>query len=225
MSASMFGIAFVAYNVVFFMIGGFTDHTAVFWISWLFSLISFAALAVTSFILGQRGMLMRDWLFGYPIIKHSTIYIILEVILSTIFCIFEDSISWQAAFVFQFIAFCVYMVFAISCFLAKNTIEEIKTKVEDKTRYIKLLRVDAEMLCEKCSDPEVKKSLQKLAEDIRFSDPMSNDALFELEKELSLAVSECDKAVVARDFENAMILCNKASMLLAERNRKCKALK
>lgn len=225
MFALMFAIGFIAYNVVFFMIGGFEDHSAVFWVSWTFMLVAFVSIAATGLLLGQKGMLLRDWLFGYPIVKHCTIYVIVELVLSTLFAILDDIVSWQLAFILQFVVFCVFMIFAISCFLAKNTIEGIKANVGDKTRFIKLLRVDAEMLCEKCTDIEVKKHLQKLAEDIRFSDPMSNDALFELEKEISLAVSECDKAVVAKDYETTLILCNKASSLLAERNKKCIALK
>lgn len=225
MLGAMLAIVFIAYNVVLFLLCGFTDHESTFWISWLFTVIAFGALAVSGVLLGKRGRFLRDWLFGYPIVKHSTIYIICEFIVSTIFIIFESSVKWEIAFAVQFIFLAVYLVFAISCFLAKQTIDEVHTKVEDKTRFIKLLRSDTEMLAVKCEDTAVKVKCQKLAEAVRYSDPMSSEALFELEKELTLTVSECDKAITEKNYEEAGRLCDKASILLIERNKKCKALK
>ena len=81
------------------------------------------------------------------------------------------------------------------------------------------------MIVDKCSDPELKAAFQKLAEDIRYSDPMSNPCLFELEKQITLTVSNADVAVNQKDYANAMLLCNQAKLLLTERNKKCKALK
>lgn len=225
MMAAMGIVAFVVYNTVFWMLCGFSDHEATFWISWAFMTVAFIALAVSSALLGQRGLLLRDWLFGYPIVRHSTIYIISEFIASTLFVIFEESVSWQVAFCVQLILFAVYLVFAISCFLAKATIDEVHTKVSDKTRFIKLLRTDVEMLCEKCDDPRLKSRLLKLAEDVRCSDPMSNESLFELEKELTLTVTQCDQAVTERRYGDAVQLCERAALLLVERNKKCRALK
>ena len=225
MTAAILALAFIAYNVVLFVLCGFTEHTGVFWMSWGFMIVAFAAMAGAGVALGQKGMFLRDWLFGYPIVKHSTIYIIVEFCASTLFIILEDYIKAGWAFAIQFIFLCAYGICAISCFLAKETIEEVHNNVSDKTRFIKLLRVDAEMLIEKCDDAETKAECKKLAEAIRYSDPMSSESLFELEKDLALTVSECDKAVSVKNYILAKELCAKAMLQLTERNKKCKALK
>lgn len=225
MLAAILAICFIAYNVILFVICGFSGHTAVFWISWVFMLIAFSSIAVSGGLLGKRGMLLRDWLFGYPIIKHSFIYIIAETLASTAFIIFEEDIPFGWAFAAQFLFLCVYAVFAVSGFLAKETIDEVRTNVADKTRFLKLLRVDAEMLVNKCDDPELKGKLQKLSEDIRFSDPMSSETIFELEREITNVVYQCGVELENGNINNAAELCDKASLLLEERNRKCKALK
>lgn len=225
MLAAILAIAFVVYNVIFFILCGFTDHGATFWLSWAFMQVAFGAMICVGCILGRQGMFLRDWLFGYPIVKHSTLYLIIEFIVSTVFVVLDDRMPWGWALAAQLLLFAVYLIFAISCFLAKETITEVKTKVSDKTRFIKLLRADAEMLVEKCDDPALKEQCRKFAESVRYSDPMSNEALFELEKELAYTVSQCDSAIVAKEYEQASQLCAKASMLLMERNRKCKALK
>lgn len=225
MIAAILAIAFAAYHVTLFALCGFSGHTAVFWTSWVFMLAAFATITASITVLGQRGMFLRDWLFGFPIIKHSTVFLITELIASGIFILFEKSVSWSWAFAIQFFMLCVYGICAISCFLTKETINEVHTKISDKTKFIKLLRSDVEMLVEKCSDPVAREECFKLAEAIRYSDPMSSEALFELEKDLALTISECDKAVAAQDFTAAKELCAKAKLLLAERNKKCKALK
>ena len=225
MMTAIGAVIFAVYNIIFWLLCGFTGHRATFWISWGFMMVSFCALAVSYALLGQRRLLLRDWLFGFPIVKHSTIYILAEFLLSTVFVILEKKISWQLAFSVQILIFAVYLVFAISCFLAKATIDDVHTRVADKTRFIKLLRADVEMLVEKCTDPGLKPKLGALAEAVRYSDPMSDESLFELEKELALTVSNCDQAITDARYEEAAQLCEKASLLLKERNKKCKALK
>lgn len=223
MFAGMLALAFVAYNLVLFIAAGF-DHYASFWISYGFMIVSFFTLAGAGFVLGSRGMLLRDWLFGYPLIKHTIIYIICEFVVSTIF-ILIDSDGWKFAFVLQFLLLAIYLVFAVSCFLAKTTIEEVGEKVKQKTQYVRLLTAEVSSIAAKCTDTEVKAEITKLAEELRFSDPMSNEALADVEERLSAAVSECNSAVEAGDSENAKFFCTKAANLLTERNNKCKALK
>lgn len=225
MIAAILAIVFIAYNVTLFAVCGFTGHTTVFWMSWVFMLVAFAAMTASGVILGRRGLFLRDWLFGFPIIKHSTVYIMAELLVSCIFIILEDSIRPGPAFGLQFLLLCIYGVCAVSCFLSKETIDDVRTRVSDKTRFIKLLSIDAEMLVEKCSDPETKEECRRLAESVRYSDPMSSEALFELEKELALTVSRCDRAIEEKDFAAAKEFCAKAVLQLTERNKKCKALK
>lgn len=224
-AAIMLAVAFVVYNVILFVAAGFVDHTAVFWLSWVFVLLGFVTMAIVGVFLGEEGLHMRDWIFGYPMLRYTYIYTIGELAFSVVFMLCEHSASWKLAFVLQFILLCIYLVFVVGCFFAKRTIHEVKTNTKDKTTFIRMLRVDAEILVEKCTDTELKVLCQRLAEDIRYSDPMSNDALSELEKEIALAVSSCKDAIAVGNLETAKELCGKASVLLVERNKKCKVLK
>lgn len=224
MTAAILAIVVIAYNVTLFVLCGFAGYTGVFWTSWVFMLAAFVAMAVAGVLLGEKGMFLRDWLFGYPIVKHTTVYITFEFIASTLFIIFEQKIKWGWAFAVQFLLLSVYGVCAISCFLAKETIDDIHTKVGNKTEFWKLLRVDADMLMEKCSNAELKTQLGEFSEAVRYSDPMSSDTLRDLEKEIASTVSDCDNAVTRGDVEQAEALCKKAKLLLVERNKKCKAL-
>ena len=131
-------IAIVVYNVVLFAICGFGGHGAEFWISYSFMMLSFLLIAVGGAVLGLRGLSLKDWLFGFPLVKHSTLYIAFELVASTIFVIlgYYAKVSWGWVFSLQFAALGVYLIFAISCLFAKQTIDEVRVKVSDKTTFI-----------------------------------------------------------------------------------------
>ncbi len=73
-------------------------------------------------------------------------------------------------------------------------------------------------MASQCSLPEVK----RFSEDVRYSDPVSSDALAEIERDLSAAVEELQSAIVDGDNGAALQLVKKADNLLKERNRLCK---
>ena len=223
--AVAFAIVLIAYNVVLFSISGFGGHSAIFRISWIFMLLAFGVLGVFGLIMNNGIRDLRDWIFGYPIIKHCTIYIIIEFVLSTLCMIFDKHLSLTLVFTVQFILIAVYLLLVVSCFFAKQKIEEVHDNISARTKFIKLLQADAEMLCEKCEDKDLKAKCAKLAEDIRFSDPMSCSALGEIENELKNTIDNCGKAISEKNFSEAEALCDKASLLLVERNKKCKILK
>ena len=69
---------------------------------------------------------------------------------------------------------------------------------------------------------DVREDVAKLAEALRYSDPVSADALAEIEGELSACVDELQAAVVDGDNAAVRELCRKAGAILVERNRLCK---
>ena len=64
-------------------------------------------------------------------------------------------------------------------------------------------------------------AIKALAEEFRYSDPVSSEQIAEAEADLAAVVDELQAAVVDGDASVAL-LRKKASALLAERNRLCK---
>ena len=71
-------------------------------------------------------------------------------------------------------------------------------------------------------DASVKPELDKLAEEFRFSDPVSSDAIKDAEYELRCCIDELQRAVSENRSVDIPELCRKTSLVLAERNRLCK---
>lgn len=226
MAAIMLGICFITYNVVVFAICGFTGHGGSFWLSYVFMLISFATLTISAYLLKNRNVKPKDWLLGYPVLRHCAIYIVLELIASILFMGLDYAgCPWGVALVVQLLLLAVHLVFIISCFLAKETIEDIQANVKVKTSKIKLLQVDVEMIAESSNNVDIKEAFAKLAEQIRYSDPMSSDLLSDLEDQIAYVIEQAKTSASMDNVRDALPLCKKASLLLSERNKKCKILK
>ena len=218
-------ILLAMYNIILFAIAGFVDHEAPFWVAYTFVMLSFAMTAITAGYLGKSGLVLRDWLFGFPIIRHCAIYVTLSMAASVVFMLLQYDIGWGLPVVVHVLLLGIYAVLMLSCFVSKNAITQVSENVERKTRYIALLQADAQMLSERCEDADVKAKCKKLAEDIRFSDPMSSDVLEPLEMQLKETLADCGKAIDDGDYAMAAELCDQATLQLKERNLKCKALK
>ena len=189
-------------------------------------MIAFVSVGIVGFFVKTNTPQTRDWIFGFPSIKHTIVYTIVELVLSILFIILDTiACPWFIALSVQVVVFAFFVVMVVSCFIAQDTITNIQRNVKDSTTFINLLKIDVEMICEKAKDEDTKKAFKELAEKIRYSDPISNPNLFELEKQISFYVNEASNSITANDKQTALHYCELATTSLIERNKKCKALK
>ena len=216
MSYLALGIVFVLFNVIAFVIP--TDKTPTFWTAYAFSVVAFAVqIPLWKIALGKKDSLKSKFL-GIPIIHVGITYLIIQLIAFAVFMIFPTLPVWLAVVV------CV-IILAISALCAiagqagANEINRVEEKNKVKRAFIQFLQTDIEMLAESESDAETKAALSKLAEKVRFSDPMSHEMLGELESRISAKVEEM------KTIADKKALIGEIEILLTERNKKCKILK
>jgi hypothetical protein len=196
-----------------------------FWIAYAFMDVSLLIALHTYKMLAKSQFAVKDWFFGYPIIKHCFIYVLTTFILSLLFMALSLYVTWVIPVLIFVLGLAVYLFFEISCMISKEVIANTQVRVKEKTDYIRLLQVDAEMLAENCNEPEAKAQFKQFAEAVRYSDPMSNETLFELEKEILLKINDASQLLKEDKVDDACAVCKQAQLLLLERNKKCKALK
>ena len=76
-----------------------------------------------------------------------------------------------------------------------------------------------------CGDEALKPMLQKLADEFRYSDPVSSEKTQELEEDMKVQLGDIQQALVEGDSDGAKKLCGKLMGSLAERNRICSVSK
>ena len=216
MSYLALGIVFALFNVIAFVIP--TDKTATFWTAYAFSVVAFAVqIPLWTIALGKKDTLKSKFL-GIPVIHVGITYLIVQLIAFAVFMIFPILPVWLAIIVCAIIL-AISVLCAIAGQAGANEIDRVEEKIKVKRAFIQFLQTDIEMLVESETDAETKAALKKLAEKVRFSDPMSHEMLGELESRISAKVEEM------KTVADKKVLIEEVTTLLTERNKKCKILK
>lgn len=193
-------------------------HTATFWVSFMFTLIAFCVVAASIYIAFVKNPDAKSRFYGFPIAKLGVIYGVVQLIAGFIFMALGVWIPvWVAVLVYA-IALGSVAIGLISADAVREEIQRQDVKLKKDVSFMRNLQSKVCQMATQCDAPELK----RFAEDIRYSDPVSSDALGDIEQELAAAVEELQAAVVDGDSESIAQLCRKASAVLSERNRLCK---
>ena len=101
----------------------------------------------------------------------------------------------------------------------------VDEKIEKKISWMKKFKVMTADLANNIEDKEARKVVERLVEDIRFSDPVTSDSLTDIENRLSIEIEELRTVIVAKDAEEIIKVANKAEETLNKRNMLCKQMK
>lgn len=226
--AAIGGLIVLLYNVVLFVLAGFAGHGGGFWCSYVFMMVGCITAAASLYFFSKSNKQKIDVFLSFPVIRRTAVYLVAEFIISTLFIILDCckvNVPWAIALVLQVIMLIVYIILVVTCFLSKEVITDNEAKIKQKTFTFKMLNADAQMLVELCTDEEAKKVFAKFAEEIRYSDPVSSEYLVPLEQDIQSNIMNAKIALSEGNIEEALKICNRATLLLRERNMKCKALK
>ena len=209
------GILFALVSIIAFAVP--TIKTATFWIAYVFTAAAFAAqIIIWNKALGKEEL--KSKFLGFPVVHIGIVYAIIQTVAFAVFLFVPTLPAWSAIVVCSFIAG-VSAVCMISADAGRNEIERVEAKVQKKVFYIRELQTDIELLAGAETDTDTKTALTQLAEKIRFSDPMSNEQLTDLENKISAKVLELKTAA------NKVEIITEIISLLNERNKKCRILK
>lgn len=207
---------FILLNVIAFVIP--LEKGSTFWITYGFTAVAFLSQFVV-WRIGFIGVKSHKIIFlGIPLIYLATMYLVIQIALFVIFIIANDISPW-IAIILNVLVTGVFLVIILSTLLGRNEVDRIETKVNEKVFYIKSLQAKVEMLALREENPPHKHALNALAEQVRFSDPMSHASLSELEAEISRNVEQLKRV------DDKLLGIEEVEYLLTERNKMCKLLK
>ena len=213
-------IVFVMFSVIAFAVP-FVKNGA-FWLTYIFSVISFAVQPYVMKIAFKDGKSLNSKLYGFPIARISFVYGISQTVLSLVFMMLAKVVPIWLVLVFDVILLGVSAIGFIGADSMRDEIVRQDNKLVKDVKFMRNLQSKMNVLVNQCEDENVRKSVSKLAENIKYSDVVSNEALSDIESDLSACIDDLQTAVVDGDKDGALSLCVKAEGLLAERNRLCK---
>ena len=166
----------------------------------------------------------KKFFYNLPLITVSYTGLILTLVLGGLCMAIPDVPNWLGAIVGAVVlAFTALAVIKASA--AADIVESVDKKVAEKTAFLRMATADAEVILASAKSAEVKAECKKVYEALRYSDPMSNEALSVTEAKITVKLDELKAAAAADDAEKAKTAAEELMLLIKERNAKCKALK
>jgi len=221
---SVYAIVLIMYSVVFLVVP--FEKTATMWTTYVFSVLALIAGPGIVWLAFRKGATLKSKVYGFPILRLGVLYTGIQLAFSLIICLLNSFVEVPVWIVIVLSILGMGCV-AIGLIAADNTravIEQQETVAEMQIKTSKQFRIDIDGIVDLCEDAAVRKQLEKLSEEIRYSDPISAPELEELEVKI-LGELEQLREMITDDAEAAIVKIKKIAGLVANRNRRCKLLK
>ena len=194
-------------------------HTAVFWIAYgfgVFAILFQLYIFKTSFA-GNGDAKSR--FYGFPIARLGIYYLVAQLILSVVEMALAGLIPAWPVIIVNVLALAFALIGCITAETMRDEIVQQDHKLKKNVSAMRELQSLAASMVGQCGDEEMKNAVKKIADELRFSDPVSSDATAELEAEMRSQLADIQQAVVEGDKDGAKALCGKLMGCLTERNR------
>lgn len=222
----IWAILLVVFNLIAFLSPGwaaYEKYSGSFWVGYVFVMLSFVgqlACAYKAFDADNAKKLF----YGLPLFRISYTGLILSFIFGGLSMILSPIPYWVGATV-AVAVLALTAIAVVKANLAAELVMEVEEKVKAKTFFIKSLTVDADSLQAYAKSDEAKAACKKVFEAVRYSDPMSHEALSGVEGQISIRFAAFAKAVKAGEAAAIAAASEELLVLIADRNNKCKLLK
>ena len=204
-------------NVVYTKLGGLSWITLI-----LFELCFVGHLVCTWFACKQNKL--TGTFYRLPLIRLSYACVIVTLVLGCLAMTIPNLPSW-IPLVLTLAVMAIYVFAILKAAAAAEIVEEIDEKVKAKTAFIKTLTVDANTLCSRAKSEQVQTACKKVFEAVRYSDPMSADALSDVESRIRTEFDALTDAVIADNADAATASADELLALIQERSSRCKTEK
>lgn len=222
----IWAICLAIFNLVVFVtpneIGGVSKFSGSFWVGYIFITVAFVCQLACAFA-AFRAKSAKQLLYAIPIIYISYIGLIIMLIAGSVCMVIPTLPKWVGIIVCSVIL-AINAISVIKASFAADTVNKIDEKLDAKLSFIKKLTVDAQSLAT-VANGELSKTVNRVYEAIRYSDPTSNEVLCELDGQIAREFNVFADAVRDNDAALADATATSLIEMLARRNESCKLLK
>ncbi|MCD7811805.1 MAG: hypothetical protein LUG91_08160 [Ruminococcus sp.] len=214
----------IVFTVIVFVIPFHKGGT--FWIAYLAELVAIAAQIPIFKLAYDNAKDLKSRVLGFPIFRVGYLYLVIQTVASVILFVLSGVIAkfpvWIAVIVcLVILAFA--LVGSIATDIAREEVERIETTIAVDTAWMKQMRVRSAQLVTKAKDDTQRKMLEQLAEDFRYSDPVSHADLKAIEGDIEAVFQNLEQILASGGDPAASV--EQTKQLLAQRNTACKLMK
>ena len=215
------------FNVVTFVTpneyNGISKFTPVFWVSYVFITVAFIGQLACAYYVFNAKKTFKPF-YSIPVLTASITSLVIITLVGSLFMAIITLPSWIGIIICS-IVLVLNIVYVAKSAVAVEMVADIDKKVKVKTMFIKLLTADAETLAARAEGEEFAAIAHKVYEAIRYSDPMSDEALVLIEDKITMKFNELCDAFDQKNIELADSCSKQLLIYITERNSKCRVLK
>lgn len=197
------------------------DKTGVFWIAYLFGVVAIAfQIYIFKISFSGEGD-AKSKFYGIPIANVGVIYLVVQLVATLVEMILA---SWMPLWIVLIADILIVALAILGCIAADIMRDEIirqDVALKKNVENMRSLQSMTASLIGQAENPDTKKTMQNLADEFKYSDPVSSDQTLSIEAELREQAAELQRAIIDGDEQSGKELANKMLANLKERNRLC----
>lgn len=224
--STVWAVLLVLFNVISFVSVGWAGtpkYTPSFWIGYVFITLSFIGQIVCAYFALKDSDIKKTF-YNVSLISTSYTGLILSFVFGGL-CMIIFPLPYWVGIILCAIVLGFNIIAIVKASAAIDVVGGIDEKVKESTLFIKSLTVDAESLMSRAKSEAVKAECKKVYEAVRYSDPMSSNALASIESEITITFAKLSEAAMDDNADVASELASALLVLLVDRNKKCKLSK
>ena len=164
------------------------------------------------------------WVAAFPMVIWR--YLTLQITVSAVFLVpenlFDRSLPVLLYIAVQGALAALFAIYLVSMKAGKDIIDQRGAEVKQKISALRMMQLDVETLMRE--HPEHEADLKKVAEAIRYSDPMSHPSLAIYEEEIGRTIFSM-QGLEGNDPANIPKICEKLLKQIADRNSRVRLMK
>lgn len=213
-------ICLAVFHVIAFIIPQeFKDN---FWVGYIFIILAFSGQLFCTGI-AFKAENIQKFFYKFPILLISWIGTLLMLVAGSLTIAISFIPVWVGIVIcVTILAFTAIAI--IFAFVASKTVSQADDKIKTQTIFIKTMIANAESLIEKADTEQFAAIAKRVYENFRYSDPMSNDTLSDIEAQIAVKFGEFETALTKKS-PNIASLSEELIILIRDRNIKCKMAK
>ena len=208
--------------IVFLTIDQARLETTAFWIAWGFATPWTLLSAIVLHL--WAGKKQGEEILRMPVAYYlCAVFGGLYLVVGLIF-MYANVETLTALIIIEAIITVIYLIAVMYSLNTTDSIAKQEKVTKQKVFFIRMLTSNVNTCLPMATDEAVRAQLETLAENIRFSDPMSHQALAVIESELANTIDDITMKLTEGN-QDVSALIKKAEMQLSRRNAQCAMLK
>lgn len=216
---TLLAILLVVFSVIAFAIP--FEKNGEFAVAYIFSVIAIVYQLYILKISFDHGKDAKSKFYGFPIARVGAYYLIGQLAVSVVEMALAAFLPAWVAIVINVILLAVVLIGCITAEIMRDEIERQDNNLKKVVVNMRNLQSLSSTVASMCEDATVKLKLQNLADEIKFSDPVSSEITEEIEQNIIAQMKEIQNAVIEKDYAGAGKLADKVLVDVKERNRLC----